>query len=366
MEKLAVVLVRNDRRLNDHEGFHFAKDFERYLILLTLPVQWDMKDRVSEKRKTFTLSALNHFAKKLGSTPVHFALNPSDVIKELSKRFDVTVFAEAQGATEEQTQLNILGAKVITTRPNTLFPKQKLFPTWSPFRNVVQKQDMIAPLGSVHLDPKKAVVVEEFLFKPFAAPEYQNGNHRVEFYLKNHLNEYPETRNYLESENGSSKFSFFLAGGEVSVREIYQKINRLSPGNWLGVELLWREFFWHHGADFKLRSTGENIPNWETKMKHPLAIAIHNELVATGYISNRSRQILASYLIYDLGLDWKKGALFFEKHLLDYDVFVNWGNWQYVAGVKFDPRGGRKFNLDIQVDKYDPTGTYRKKWAKLP
>lgn len=362
MESLAVVLVRNDRRLIDHEGLLLAQDFDRFLILVTLPVQWEMKDRLSEKRKTFILSGINYFAKSLGAIPLHFAKHPKEILEKLSPQFAVTVLAEEQGASEEQVQLDSLAVKVIKTRPNTLFLKSKLFPTFTPFRNAVQN-DVVLNSPALKLDEQKCVVVEQFLFKPFIAPEYSDPQKRADYYLKSHLTDYPETRNYLESENGSSKFSFYLAGGELSVRDLYLKINQASPGNWLGVELLWREFFWHHGADFSLRSTGENIPDWENKIQHPLAQAIFNELVATGYISNRSRQILASYLIYELGLDWKIGAAFYEKHLLDYDVFVNWGNWQYIAGVKFDPRGGRKFNLDLQVEKYDPSGEYRKKWA---
>lgn len=364
MESLAVVLIRNDRRLIDHEGFLLAQKFDRYLILVTLPVQWEMQDRISEKRKSFILSGMNYFAQSFGSVPVHFAQNPKDLLEKLSSRFDVTILVEEQGASEEESALKRLAGKIIKTRANTLFPRKKLYPTFTPFRFAVQKEEVLSS-GAVGLDEKKSVVIEEFLFKPFSAPAYQSPQHRVEYYLTHHLADYPDTRNYLESENASSKFSLSLAGGELSVRDLYLKINHLSPDNWLGVELLWREFFWHHGADFTLRSTGENIPNWESKLKHPLAQAIYNELVSTGYISNRSRQILASYLIYEIGLDWKIGAAFYEKHLLDYDVFVNWGNWQYIAGVKFDPRGGRKFNLDLQVEKYDPAGDYMKKWAKL-
>jgi deoxyribodipyrimidine photo-lyase len=364
MESLAVVFIRNDRRLIDHEGLQLTKEFDRFLILVTLPVQWEMPERISEKRKTFILSGINYFAKSLGTLPVHFAADTEKVIEELKLRFDVTVLAEEQGASEEEAELASLGAKVIKTRANTLFAKKKLFPTFTPFRNAVQNEEIL-PSEIVQLNEKKAVVIDEFLFKPFSVPEYQSPKNRMDYYLKNHLIEYPDTRNYLESENGSSKFSYFLAGGELSVRDLYSTINSMRPGNWLGVELLWREFFWQHGADFSLRSTGKTISNWESEIHHPLARAIYNELVTTGYISNRSRQILASYLIYELGLDWKIGAAFYEKHLLDYDVFVNWGNWQYIAGVKFDPRGGRKFNLDLQVEKYDPSGEYRKKWANL-
>ena len=70
----------------------------------------------------------------------------------------------------------------------------------------------------------------------------------------------------------------------------------------------------------------------------PLIDANMRELVATGYMSNRGRQVVASFLVRDLGQDWRLGAEFFESHLLDHDVCSNYGNWQYSAGVGSDPR----------------------------
>ena len=87
-----------------------------------------------------------------------------------------------------------------------------------------------------------------------------------------------------------------------------------------------------------------------------------NQLSRTGYISNRARQIVASCLVNELDLDWRYGAAYFEQQLLDYDVAVNWGNWQYLAGVGADPRGQRHFNLEKQAQLFDPAGDYVKQW----
>ena len=89
-----------------------------------------------------------------------------------------------------------------------------------------------------------------------------------------------------------------------------------------------------------------------------------NELRATGTLSNRMRQIVASYLIYDLAQDWRAGAAWFEAQLLDYDVYSNQGNWLSIAGLGTDPRGGRQMNLEKQALEHDPQGLYRKKWAQ--
>jgi deoxyribodipyrimidine photo-lyase len=73
------------------------------------------------------------------------------------------------------------------------------------------------------------------------------------------------------------------------------------------------------------------------------------ELYSTGYMSNRGRQIVASFLVRDMGQDWRVGAEYFESQLLDFDVCSNYGNWQYCAGVGSDPRDDRYFNIIKQV-----------------
>ena len=86
------------------------------------------------------------------------------------------------------------------------------------------------------------------------------------------------------------------------------------------------------------------------------------ELKATGYMSNRGRQIVASCLVNEYQIDWRYGAAWFEHHLIDYDVASNWGNWQYIAGVGVDPRGGRHFDIGKQSKQYDPEEQYVRYW----
>lgn len=86
------------------------------------------------------------------------------------------------------------------------------------------------------------------------------------------------------------------------------------------------------------------------------------ELSRTGYLSNRMRQIVASYWIYELNGDWRAGASWFESQLIDYDVYSNTGNWLYIAGRGTDPRGGRHFNVAKQEAEHDPDRIYQKQW----
>ena len=86
------------------------------------------------------------------------------------------------------------------------------------------------------------------------------------------------------------------------------------------------------------------------------------EMAATGFMSNRGRQNVGSFLVKDLGIDWTWGAAWFENLLVDYDPCSNWGNWNYVAGVGNDPREDRYFNIYSQATRYDEAGKYVKHW----
>jgi deoxyribodipyrimidine photo-lyase len=87
-----------------------------------------------------------------------------------------------------------------------------------------------------------------------------------------------------------------------------------------------------------------------------------HQLVESGWMSNRGRQIAASCLVNEMNVDWRFGAAFFEQHLLDYDAASNYGNWQYIAGVGADPRGGRHFDLVKQTCQFDPEGEFTQRW----
>jgi deoxyribodipyrimidine photo-lyase len=102
----------------------------------------------------------------------------------------------------------------------------------------------------------------------------------------------------------------------------------------------------------------------------PFIDANMREMNATGFMSNRGRQNVGSFLVKDLGIDWTWGAAYFESLLVDYDPCSNWGNWNYVAGVGNDPREDRYFNILTQANRYDEQGEYVKHWlpelAALP
>jgi deoxyribodipyrimidine photo-lyase len=98
------------------------------------------------------------------------------------------------------------------------------------------------------------------------------------------------------------------------------------------------------------------------KTGQPFIDAGMNELRQTGWLSNRMRQNAASYLVHDLDLDWRWGALWFERYLIDYDPCSNWGNWSYIAGAR-PGEPPHIFDVEQQARHYDPNDAYVRIWS---
>jgi len=202
------------------------------------------------------------------------------------------------------------------------------------------------------------------------------------------ISQYKETRNGLIGADYSSKFSAWLSLGCLSPREIYFELKKYETQfganestYWLVFELLWRDyfrfmmkkysnkFFQQSGIQDKRISVNKhNIQMLDSWINGTTGVDFVDanmlELKLTGFMSNRGRQNVASYLCNDLKLDWRYGAAYFEQQLIDYDVSSNWGNWAYLAGVGNDPRGNRYFNIDKQAQDYDRDKSYRKLWLQ--
>jgi deoxyribodipyrimidine photo-lyase len=205
------------------------------------------------------------------------------------------------------------------------------------------------------------------------------------FWTKDLLKTYKETRNGLIGVDYSSKFSAWLALGCISPRVILEEVKRYEKERkkndstyWLIFELIWRDYFRfisrkHGSRIFKIGGLKNQIDLWKRDVANfelwksgqtgiPFVDANMRELKSTGFMSNRGRQIVASFLVNDLGIDWTWGASYFESLLVDYDVCSNWGNWMYVAGVGNDPREDRYFNIFRQAKNYDKYGDYVRVW----
>ena len=206
------------------------------------------------------------------------------------------------------------------------------------------------------------------------------------FFETKAISRYKETRNGMIGADYSSKFSAWLALGCVSPRFIYQELKKYETQfganestYWLVFELLWRDYFRFmmkkHQIKLFQRSGIRNKELASEKTDWKLLECWMNgqtgndfvdanmlELKRTGFMSNRGRQNVASYLCHYLNFDWRYGAAYFEQQLIDYDVCSNWGNWAYLAGVGNDSRGNRYFNIEKKAIDYDKDKSFRKLW----
>lgn len=225
---------------------------------------------------------------------------------------------------------------------------------------------------------------------PYGQPAWRGGEtaalaHVRRYFESDAPRQYKATRNGLSGTGYSTKFSPWLANGSVSARQIHaallahERRRGASDGSrWIVFELLWREHFrWLH-ARFGRRlyharglapqagppaHDAAAFARWcAGRTGEPLVDAGLRELAATGYLSNRLRQVVASALIHDAPGDWRAGAAWFEHQLVDYDVHSNHGNWLYIAGRGTDPRGGRRFNPEKQAREHDPDGAFQRLW----
>jgi deoxyribodipyrimidine photo-lyase len=201
---------------------------------------------------------------------------------------------------------------------------------------------------------------------------------RVLPYKISSLTNYKELRDYPAIE-ATSNVSPHLRFGSVSVRELFKNTQQKSEH--YGNELIWREFFMqilYHYPKVTHQSFNEKYDRIEWRNNEAeferwcngetgfsIVDAGMRELNETGYMHNRVRMIVASFLCKDLLIDWRWGEAYFAKKLLDFELSSNNGNWQWAAGTGCDAAPYfRVFNPEMQQAKFDPEGTYIKTWVK--
>lgn len=205
---------------------------------------------------------------------------------------------------------------------------------------------------------------------------------RLAHFLHNGLPEYHLQRDFPANPNSTSRLSMHIKWGTLSIRDAYRAARNIGgPGadKWID-ELAWREFFhailFHfphalHGpmlpeyASFPWEDNPHHLQVWKAGMTgYPFVDAGMRQLNATGWMHNRLRQVVASYLCKDLMIHWQEGERYFMQQLVDGDWPANNGSWQWVAGTGTDPRRAtRIFNPTLQMEKYDPDAEFVRQWV---
>ena len=188
--------------------------------------------------------------------------------------------------------------------------------------------------------------------------------------------EYGKTRDYMSKP--CSQLSAYIKFGNLSIREVYEAFNKKFGARCEFIrQLYWRDFYAHLLFAFPKGLDGEHFKGirwtqskswfqaWSSgKTGFPIIDASIREIIETGYMHNRGRMVVASFLTKTLGLSWKLGEHFFATHLTDYDVASNNGNWQNISSTGvYAEAYFRDMNPWIQSKKFDPDCEYIKKWV---
>lgn len=407
---------QHDLRLHDNPGLLAHAKAKRLLLVYCWPESrpWCNITGMGEQRRRFlleSLAALREDLAALGQDLLVLAGRPQTELPRLARAVGANRVGTSRSPgfyerkAREQVAV-ILPIPLQVHSGNTLFSADQLPfelaqmpPQFTPFKNALDNIRSPRPLPAPSsLPPPPPGIafspIEPASCKPHTAFPVKGGSspgwRRLQQWVfgEHAILRYKQTRNCLDGLDGSSSLSPWLALGCLSAREVAAEVTRFEAEveandstQWMVYELLWREFF-HRRAlqdDISLfRAGGEpgkvrrctfeprNFARWcQGDTDYALVNALMHQLLETGWMSNRGRQVAASALVNEYGIEWRYGAAFFEKHLIDYDVASNYGNWQYLAGVGADPRGGRHFNLQKQTEQYDPSQLFIDKWDGL-
>jgi deoxyribodipyrimidine photo-lyase len=277
----------------------------------------------------------------------------------------------------------------------------KQYEVYSPYRRAWESLPKPAPLPHPGADAFKRLVapvpseplplIADYPAAPapIAPPGEAAALTRLDHFLEALIYRYAEDRN-TPSIDGTSILSPYLRWGMISPRTCYAAAMRASAAthdpqqrenvaSWIG-ELVWREFNYQilenhpHIVTRSFRKVYDNI-DWEEapalvaawqagRTGYPIVDAAMRQLNATGWMHNRTRMIVASFLVKDCLIDWRVGERYFMQRLLDGEVANNVGNWQWVAGTGTDAAPYfRIFNPTAQGEKFDPTGAYVRRWV---
>ena len=421
--KKSIYWFRKNLRLRDNPSlFNAINDNDEIIFIYIIDLQTynpnglDIHE-IGDFRKKFMMESVLDLEKNLKSKKIHLHVFEGDKFKILeeirsSHGIDTIYCSKEVGWYEEEDEKKLIDKNfelIMSEDPHLIEERELPFNLdnlpliFTPFRKKVEKNSKIRNEIKELPTIKKAIVSTDlkFLSKievnniinhsntayPFEGGE-RNALERLKSYLweSHNIAKYKETRNGLIGTEYSSKFSAYLSTGSISPVTIYHEIKKFerevkknSSTYWLIFELMWREFFRYVTKKgkkniFMINGINGNIFNrnfnsdidlfkkWcngETGQEFIDANMV--ELNSTGFMSNRGRQNVASFLINDLDLNWTWGAAYFESKLIDYDVASNWCNWMYMAGVGNNVRNWA-FNPTKQSDMYDKAGKFRSLW----
>jgi len=342
----------------------------------------------------------------LGSGLIIRIGNPAEILPQLAVQYNVNevyhhrevAYEETNISEEVETALWKIKLNLKHFIGHTLYHKEDLpFPikdipdSFSTFKKKVERDSNVRPGAvmpeTIHspaiTDAGELPILQQLgLEEPVDDPRATNKFTGGETAGLARLNAYFSNNGAVNSKNGHTKLSPWLALGCISPRQVYwaaiNNEHHIPNTDMLVLELLWRDYFRFmfkkHGQQFYKaeavtdanNANDQLFENWKTgNTGIPFIDASMHELNATGYINNYSRQMVAGYLVRDLEVNWVKGAAYFEEKLIDYSPASNWGNWAFIAGMAHEARDTRYFNIGKQANELETTGIFVDTWLPV-
>lgn len=402
-KRINIFWFRRDLRLEDNKGLYDALNSGKSVLPIFIFDRniLDILEDRSDHRVTFihqTIENLNDQITKTGSSLITFYDKPENVFKKLVAEYNIDkVFTnsdyEPYALDRDEKVKSLLHShqiEFISSKDHVIFEKNEVtkddglpYTVFTPYKRkwlaTLEEQGGITTYSSkdhigqfIKQSSSKVISLDQMNFSSSAikAPPLNIHNEIIK--------SYDQTRNFPGNTKGTSKLGVHLRFGTVSIRKMAKVGERLNE-TYLS-ELVWRDFYhqivfnFPHVATTCFRKKYEVI-SWENneddfdkwcngQTGYPLVDAGMRELNTTGYMHNRVRMVVASFLTKHLLIDYRWGEAYFAQKLFDFDLASNNGGWQWAAGCGTDAAPYfRVFNPTSQLEKFDKNLVYTKKWV---
>lgn len=404
--KKALFLFRRGLRLDDNTGLIAACEQADQVIPAFVfdPRQVDKNAYRSDNCVQFMVESLKDLQGQLkakGGKLYLFYGQQDKVVGQLIKKEkldavfmnrDYTPFAKRRDAQirkvcKDKAEVHVYGDYLLNEPEEVHKSDGKHYTVFTPFYNSAKQHKVRKPKKNNHKNYFNKPITQESKdpFKKVLKEEnkelhVRGGRTQGLKLLKRatKLSKYNKERDLL-AEDGTTNLSAHNKFGTVSIREVYEQV-KASRNEPLVRQLYWRDFFTHIAFHFP-KVFGSAFHDkydkvkWDNSKAHfkrwcggatgfPVVDAGMRQLNQTGYMHNRARMIVASFLVKDLLIDWRWGEKYFAQQLVDYDPSVNNGSWQWAASTGCDAAPYfRIFNPWLQQKKYDPHSEYIKRWV---
>ena len=394
----SIMWFRRDLRLSDNPALLAAIESGEEIVLVFI-LDPKLIKITGEKGLAYLAQSLRSLDESLGNKLIVREGDPVDVLKDLKKKYDATsvhiateydAYAVARDARVEAAGIELTR----TGSPYAVAPGRVKKPSdatnyrvYTPF----YRGWLLHGWRSAVAAPKsiKAVTPDssDRNFPTWQVPEGTDipvagekaAHDRFKIFKAKGLDTYDETRNFAGID-GTSKMSAHLTWGEIHPRTLLAGLGESKAHDTFRKEIAWREFYadvlfnYPHTdkdyyapqfANMRYDEPGEKFKAWcEGKTGYPFVDAGMRQLVTEGWMHNRVRMVVASFLAKDLHIEWQHGALFFEEHLVDFDIASNAHGWQWTAGCGTDASPYyRVFNPIEQGKRFDENGDYIRKYV---